>query len=147
MGFAHLLGSTAPHKNGLRIKLGLRRVAQLPGQSAHGGGAAEPSAALLPHGSHQRPVAARAARLRRTAWTTAADRKNISARVLEAYRKTPGTMGTVRRADRMLAAQLYQRGVSVRVVENALAGCHAAPDPPGRSAASGCDSFAGIFPP
>src|SRR5437763_7672380 len=40
--------------------------------------------------------------------------------VLEAYRKTPGTMGTVRRADRMLAAQLYQRGVSVRVVENAL---------------------------
>ena len=40
--------------------------------------------------------------------------------VLEAYRKTPGTMGTVRRADRMLAAQLYQRGVSVTVVENAL---------------------------
>jgi hypothetical protein len=41
-------------------------------------------------------------------------------RVLEAYRKTPGTMGTVRRADRMLAAQLYQRGLSVRVIENAL---------------------------
>ena len=40
--------------------------------------------------------------------------------VLQAYRKTPGTMGTVRRADRMLAAQLYQRGVSVTVVENAL---------------------------
>jgi hypothetical protein len=40
--------------------------------------------------------------------------------VLEAYRKTPGTMGTVRRADRMLAAQLYQRGLSVKVVENAL---------------------------
>ena len=40
--------------------------------------------------------------------------------VLEAYRKTPGTMGTVRRADRMLAAQLYQRGVSVSVIENAL---------------------------
>ncbi|RPJ01531.1 MAG: hypothetical protein EHM39_03160 [Chloroflexi bacterium] len=40
--------------------------------------------------------------------------------VLEAYRRTPGTMGTVRRADRMLAAQLYQRGVSVTVVENAL---------------------------
>jgi hypothetical protein len=40
--------------------------------------------------------------------------------VLEAYRKTPGTMGTVRRADRMLAVQLYQRGVSVRVIENAL---------------------------
>ena len=40
--------------------------------------------------------------------------------VLEAYRKTPGTMGTIRRADRMLAAQLYQRGLSVKVIENAL---------------------------
>ena len=41
-------------------------------------------------------------------------------RVLEAYRKTPGTMGTVRRPDRVLAEQLYQRGISVSVVENAL---------------------------
>ena len=41
-------------------------------------------------------------------------------RVLEAYRKTPGTMGTIRRADRMLAAQLYQRGVAVSVIENAF---------------------------
>ena len=40
--------------------------------------------------------------------------------VVEAYRKTPGTMGTVRRADRMLAAQLYQRGLCVVVIENAL---------------------------
>jgi hypothetical protein len=40
--------------------------------------------------------------------------------VLEAYRKTPGTMGTVRHADRTLAAQLYQRGVSETVIENAL---------------------------
>ena len=40
--------------------------------------------------------------------------------VLEAYRKTPGTMGTVQRADRLLAAQLYQRGLSVKVIENAL---------------------------
>jgi hypothetical protein len=40
--------------------------------------------------------------------------------VLEAYRKMPGTMGIVRRADRMLAAQLYQRGVSGSVIENAL---------------------------
>lgn len=40
--------------------------------------------------------------------------------VLEAYRKTPGTMGTVRHADRMLATRLYQRGVSMTVVENAL---------------------------
>src|SRR5260370_34953116 len=40
--------------------------------------------------------------------------------VLEAYRKTPRTIGTVRRADRLLVVQLYQRGVSVSVVENAL---------------------------
>jgi hypothetical protein len=40
--------------------------------------------------------------------------------VLEAYRKTPGTMGTVRRADRMLAAQFYQRGMAVTVIENAF---------------------------
>ena len=40
--------------------------------------------------------------------------------VLEAYRKTPGTMGTVRRADRLLATQLHQRGLSVKVIENAL---------------------------
>ena len=40
--------------------------------------------------------------------------------VLEAYRKTLGTMGTVRRADRMLAAQFHQRGVTVTVIENAF---------------------------
>jgi len=40
--------------------------------------------------------------------------------VLEAYRKTPGTMGTVRRADRLVAAQLYQRGLAIQVIENAL---------------------------
>lgn len=41
-------------------------------------------------------------------------------RVMEAYRKTPGTMGTVRRPDRVLAVQLYQRGISVNVIENAF---------------------------
>jgi hypothetical protein len=40
--------------------------------------------------------------------------------VLEAYRQTPGTMGTVRRPDRVLAAQLYQRGVCASVIENAF---------------------------
>ena len=40
--------------------------------------------------------------------------------VLESYRKTPGTMGTVRRADRLLAAQLHQRGLAIQVIENAL---------------------------
>jgi hypothetical protein len=46
--------------------------------------------------------------------------KDYVQRVLEAYRKTPGTMGTVRRPDRLLAEQLYQRGVSITVFENAL---------------------------
>ena len=41
-------------------------------------------------------------------------------RVLGAYRKTPGTMGTVRRPDRVLAVQLFQRGISVSVIENAF---------------------------
>lgn len=40
--------------------------------------------------------------------------------VLEAYRRTPGTMGTIRRADRLVAAQLYQRGLAIQVIENAL---------------------------
>ena len=41
-------------------------------------------------------------------------------RVLEAYRKTPGTTGAVRRPDRVVAVQLYQRGISVSVIENAF---------------------------
>ena len=41
-------------------------------------------------------------------------------RVLDAYRKTPGTLGTVRRPDRLLAAQLHQRGVPLEAIENAL---------------------------
>jgi hypothetical protein len=39
--------------------------------------------------------------------------------VLEEYRNLPGTMGTVR-ADRLLAAQLYQRGLALKVIENAM---------------------------
>jgi hypothetical protein len=41
-------------------------------------------------------------------------------RVLTAYRSTPGTTGTIRRPDRLLAAELYERGVPLMVVENAL---------------------------
>ena len=41
-------------------------------------------------------------------------------RLLEAYRVTPGTCGSVRRADRMLAAQVHQRGVPIEAVENAF---------------------------
>ena len=46
--------------------------------------------------------------------------KEFVHRVLGAYRKTPGTTGTVRRPDRLLAEQLYQRGVSATIVENAF---------------------------
>ena len=41
-------------------------------------------------------------------------------RLLDAYRATPGTAGVVRRADRVLAAQLHVRAVPFEVVENAL---------------------------
>jgi hypothetical protein len=48
------------------------------------------------------------------------DQEEYIRQVLEAYRKTPGTMGTVRRSDRLLAAKLFQRGVPVSVIENAF---------------------------
>ena len=41
-------------------------------------------------------------------------------KLLEAYRATPGTTGVVRRPDRLLAAQIYQRDVPLIAVENAL---------------------------
>ena len=40
--------------------------------------------------------------------------------VLEAYRSTSGTAGVVRRTDRLFANQLYERGVSLETVGNAL---------------------------
>lgn len=46
--------------------------------------------------------------------------QNYVRRVLEAYQKTPGTSGRVRRPDRMLAAQLYARGIPAIAIENAL---------------------------
>ncbi len=41
-------------------------------------------------------------------------------RLLEAYRVTPGTTGIVRRPDRLLAAQLHERGVPLETAGNAL---------------------------
>jgi hypothetical protein len=41
-------------------------------------------------------------------------------KLLDTYCKTPGTTGTVRRPDRLLAAQLYEQGVPLIAVENAL---------------------------
>ena len=47
-------------------------------------------------------------------------REEYVRKVLDAYRTTPGTTGSVRRADRLLAAHLYQRGVPWIAIENAL---------------------------
>lgn len=51
---------------------------------------------------------------------TRANQEEYVRQVLDAYRKTPGTIGNVRRPDRLLAAQLHQRGVPLANVENAL---------------------------
>jgi len=47
-------------------------------------------------------------------------RKEYIHQVLSAYRQTPGTAGTIRRPDRLLAAQLYARRVPLHAVQNAL---------------------------
>ena len=47
-------------------------------------------------------------------------KKNYIAKVLDAYRRTPGTTGAVRRNDRLLAATLYDRGIPLIAVQNAL---------------------------
>jgi hypothetical protein len=41
-------------------------------------------------------------------------------KVLDEYRKTPGTTGSVRRPDRLLASQLHQRNIPLATVRNAL---------------------------
>ena len=48
------------------------------------------------------------------------EQRDYVRRLLDAYRVTPGTCGAVRRPDRVLATQLYQRGVTVSVIENAF---------------------------
>jgi hypothetical protein len=48
------------------------------------------------------------------------DRSEYVRLVLDAYRSTPGVTSVVRRADRLLAAQLHERGVPFETVENAL---------------------------
>ena len=47
-------------------------------------------------------------------------REDYVRRVLDAYRTTPGTCGQLRRPDRQLALQLYQRRIPLDKVENAL---------------------------
>jgi hypothetical protein len=41
-------------------------------------------------------------------------------RLIDAYRKTPGTTGNAHRQDRRFAEQLYERQVPLTTVENAL---------------------------
>ena len=48
------------------------------------------------------------------------DRSEYVRLVLDAYRSTPGVAGVVRRADRLLAAQLHERGVAFETVANAF---------------------------
>lgn len=48
------------------------------------------------------------------------ERDEYLRRVLQAYRMTAGTCCAVRRADRLLAVQLHERGVPAEAVENAL---------------------------
>jgi len=48
------------------------------------------------------------------------DRQEYIRQVLKAYRTTPSTTGQVRRADRFLAGQLFDEGVPLAAVANAL---------------------------
>src|SRR5664279_4904172 len=48
------------------------------------------------------------------------EQRDYVRRLLDAYRVTPGTCGAVRRADRVLAAQLHERGVPIEAAENAF---------------------------
>jgi hypothetical protein len=41
-------------------------------------------------------------------------------RLIEAYRKTPGTTGLAHRQDRRFAEQLYEQQIPLSIVENAL---------------------------
>jgi len=66
--------------------------------------------------------------------------------VMEAYRKTPGTIGTVGRADRLLAAQLHQRSFGEGDRKCIGAGRHASSDSFVPCDACGHYSLAGLFP-
>lgn len=48
------------------------------------------------------------------------EQRDYVRRLLDAYCVIPGTCGVVRRPDRVLAAQLHQRGVPLQAVENAF---------------------------
>jgi hypothetical protein len=52
--------------------------------------------------------------------TTNRERHEYVERIIECYRRTPETTGQVRQADRRLAMDLYERGISVSTVESAI---------------------------
>ena len=52
--------------------------------------------------------------------TNKSDPKQYVTQLLELYRRTPGTLGRVRREDRRLAMQLQERGVSLSSLEEAF---------------------------
>ena len=52
--------------------------------------------------------------------TKTSDARQYTKLLLELYCHTPGTLGRVRREDRRLAIQLHDRGVSLRIVEEAF---------------------------
>jgi len=49
-----------------------------------------------------------------------AERETYVRQVLAAYRNTPGTCGHLRRPDRLLALQFYQRSIPLSKIQNAL---------------------------
>jgi hypothetical protein len=75
-------------------------------------------------------------------------REEYIRKVLYAYSKTPGTTGIVRRSDRLLAANLHQRGVPLIAVENALvlAAARRLPRAPGSPPLATIRSFAYFSP-
>jgi hypothetical protein len=52
--------------------------------------------------------------------TNPISREEFIRTLLRAYCTTPGTTGSIRRQDRLLAAQLYERGVPLIAVQNAF---------------------------
>lgn len=48
------------------------------------------------------------------------ERQDYVGQLLDAYRRTPGTLGTIRPEDRRLAALLYERKIPLPIAEAAL---------------------------
>jgi hypothetical protein len=51
---------------------------------------------------------------------TQIDLKQYVDKVLELYCNTPGTIGRIRSDDRLLARNLYHRGVTLRIIEQSM---------------------------